>query len=164
MNEILKDINAVIGVTGSFVCDDTGRVLAKEMPAVFDENMLAIVGRTMAQTLTGLKTAHRRKIGDMDLVYEQGRLIIKSLNEGCLCILCVCRINVPLLNLTANIAVKKLEQKLKEPRPASTAQPAPATPPASPPTPPPTGEPQQPPAETAPKRTRAEILAATLRR
>jgi hypothetical protein len=48
------------------------------------------------------------------LLYENGRLIIKSLDESYLCIMCVQRINVPLLNLTANVAAKKLGKMVKE--------------------------------------------------
>jgi predicted regulator of Ras-like GTPase activity (Roadblock/LC7/MglB family) len=113
MENILKDINAVIGVTGSFVCNGEGQVSASALPDLFDETILSTVGRTMAQTMAGLTTARRRKIDDIDLVYDQGRLIAKNLGEGCLCILCVRNINMPLLNLTANVAAKKLAARLK---------------------------------------------------
>jgi len=113
MEDILKDINAVIGVTGSFVCNGEGQVSASALPDLFDETILSTVGRTMAQTMAGLTTARRRKIDDIALVYDQGRLIAKNLGEGCLCILCVRNINIPLLNLTANVAAKKLAARLK---------------------------------------------------
>jgi len=113
MEDILKDINAVVGVRGSFVCNGKGQVLASTLPALFDQTILSTVGRTMAQTVAGLATARRRKIGDIDLVYDQGRLIAKNLREGCLCILCVRHINVPLLNLTANVTTKKLSSSLR---------------------------------------------------
>jgi predicted regulator of Ras-like GTPase activity (Roadblock/LC7/MglB family) len=123
MEKILKDINAVVGVTGSFVCNEEGQVVAKLMPNVFDNNTLSPVGRTMAQTIAGLKIARECTIGDLDLLYEQGRLIVKNVGEGCLCILCVQRINVPLLNLTANVAVKKLRDLLKEAPPPPAVEP-----------------------------------------
>ena len=113
MEYILKDINAVSGVTGCFVCNSEGQVLASALPNLFDETILSTVGRTMAQTMVGLAIARRRKIVDIDLVYDQGRLIAKNLREGCLCILCLRNINMPLLNLTANVAAKKLAAKLK---------------------------------------------------
>jgi predicted regulator of Ras-like GTPase activity (Roadblock/LC7/MglB family) len=113
MKDILKDINAVVGVTGCFICNGEGQVLASALPELFDETILSTVGRTMAQTMAGLATARRRKIGDIDLVYDQGRLIAKNLGVSCLCILCVRHINVPLLNLTANVAAKKLLQLIK---------------------------------------------------
>jgi predicted regulator of Ras-like GTPase activity (Roadblock/LC7/MglB family) len=110
---VLNDINAVVGVTGSFVCNSEGQVLASALPALFDEAILSTVSRTIAQTTAGLATTRRRKVGDIDLVYSQGRFIAKNLGEGCLCILCVRNINVPLLNLTANVMAKKLLPLLK---------------------------------------------------
>jgi len=123
MEDILKDINAVAGVTGSFVCNGEGQVLASALPELFDETILSAVGRTLAQTMVGPATARRREIGDIDLVYDQGRLIAKNLGEGCLCILCVRHINVPLLNLTANVAAKKLGEMVTALQKAMTGGP-----------------------------------------
>ena len=113
MKSILEDINAVIDGTGCFVYTNDGQVLASALPKLFDEATLSAVGRIISQTMAGLATVRRRKVGDIDLVYEQGRLVAKSLRESCLCILCARDINVPLLNLTANVAAKKLAAELK---------------------------------------------------
>lgn len=114
MERMLEGINAVVGVTGSFVCDREGRVLAHLLPTIFDEATLSIVARTVAQTVGGLEATRRRKVTDLDLVYEQGRLIVKNCQNGYLCVLCVRNINVPLLDLTANLAARKLGERLKE--------------------------------------------------
>jgi len=114
MDRILQDVNGVVGVTGSFVCDGEGKVLAQALPSVFDEATLSTVARIATQTIGGLETARRRKVTDLDLVYGDGRLVVKNLRSGCLCILCVRNINVPLLNLTANLAARKLSERLKE--------------------------------------------------
>jgi predicted regulator of Ras-like GTPase activity (Roadblock/LC7/MglB family) len=159
MESILQDINAVVGVTGSFVCDGEGEVLAKALPEVFDDAVLSPVARTMAQTVAGLHTARRRRVGDIDLLYDESRLIVKGLTGGgVLGILCVRRINVPLLNLTADVAVGKLRQRIKEIELAEE----PAT------TPAPASAPQQgaekPEPDNGKPMTRAEMMAATLRR
>jgi predicted regulator of Ras-like GTPase activity (Roadblock/LC7/MglB family) len=125
MEDILNDINAMVGVTGCFICNHEGQVLVTALPDLFDEAIISTVGRTMTQTMAGLEIARRRKIGDIDLVYDQGRLIAKNLGEGCLCILCVRNINVPLLNLTANLAAKKLKAKIAEKNEAQRTEAAP---------------------------------------
>jgi predicted regulator of Ras-like GTPase activity (Roadblock/LC7/MglB family) len=133
MESILKDINAVVGVTGSFVADSRGKLLAKALPDVFDEPSLETVCKTMMQTFSGLEASRRRKVGDIDMQFQQGRLIVKNLGEGCLGVLCVRRMNVPLLNLTANVAARRLHEQLKGPAPQKEAPPAaaaPAVPPA----------------------------------
>lgn len=113
MEEILRDINAVVGVTGCFVCNVEGQVMIRLLPAVFDEGLLTPVGQALAQTVAGLELTRRRKVNDLDLVYRDGRMMVKNLRQGYLCILCVPNVNVPLLNLTADTAVKKLAAQIK---------------------------------------------------
>ncbi len=113
MEAILKDINAVIGVTGSFVTDGAGRLLARALPEVFDAQTLELVARNLVQTYSGLEATRRRKVGDIDLVFSDGRLVAKRVGDGLVCILSVKKMNVPLLNLTANVAVRRLNEKLK---------------------------------------------------
>jgi len=115
MESILEDINNVVGVTGCFVCDSQGKVLASVLPGVFDGEVVSSAGQTAMQTILGLQTTRRRRVNDLDLLYREGRIIVKSLREGGLCILCVRNINVPLLNLTANLATRKLTKRLKTP-------------------------------------------------
>jgi len=110
---ILKDINAVVGVTGCFVCDSEGLVLASALPELFDENILSTVGRIMNQTFDGLTVSRRRTTGDIDLIFENGRFIAKNLGEASLFILCTRDINVPLLNLTAIVTARKLSSLMK---------------------------------------------------
>ncbi len=112
MEDILKNINSITGVMGSFVCDGKGKILAASMPGSIDKALLLNVSRTVTQTIGGLTTIHRRKIEDLDLVYDQGRFISKNLGENYLCILCARTISVPLLNMTTNLAVKKLVKML----------------------------------------------------
>ena len=64
MENILKDVNAVVGVTGSFLCNEDGQVLSRLMPSVFDNQMLSNVSRTMAQTVAGLKLLAQKNIED----------------------------------------------------------------------------------------------------
>jgi predicted regulator of Ras-like GTPase activity (Roadblock/LC7/MglB family) len=120
VESILEHINAVVGVTGCFVCDSEGEVLASVVPGVFDGEVVSSAGRTAMQTILGLQTTRRRRVNELDLLYKEGRIIVKSLGEGCLGILCVRNINVPLLNLTANLAVRKLTKRLKALSPAET--------------------------------------------
>ena len=133
MESILKDINAVAGVTGCFVCNSEGQILGSALPARFDETTQVIVGRTMTQTMMGLESLRRRKIGDIILVFQQGSVIVKNLGESCLFILGSRNINVPLLNLTANLVARKLTEKYKTaaPVPKTTQAPAPKTHPAA---------------------------------
>jgi predicted regulator of Ras-like GTPase activity (Roadblock/LC7/MglB family) len=129
MESLLSEINAVIGVSGSFIGDTKGRILARALPSIYDSGTLVVVARTMSQTFAGLETARRRKVGDMDMVFKEGRLVVKPFGEGFLGIVCVPRFNVALLNMTANVTVRKIHELLKE-RPTPVAAAPAAAPPA----------------------------------
>lgn len=109
MEEILSDIDAVPGVSGCFVCDSQGLVLSSTLGERYDYTTLSMVGGIVAQTLTGIEVVtRRRKIGDFQLVFNQGNLSVRSLSGGCLFILCKRTINTALLDMTANVAMKRL--------------------------------------------------------
>lgn len=150
MEDILRTISNVVGVNGCFVCDEAGDILAVSLRTLARDHALSVVGYTAAQAVAGLRASKRKKV-DIDLVYAGGRVILKPLQGGCLCIVCEPRISVPLLNLTADVAVPKLQAVLKNrpaaPPPSMPRAPAPSTQPqpqAPAPTPPPAPEPTEP--------------------
>ncbi len=114
MQQLLNDINAVAGVTGCFVCDSEGTIVAEAVPPPFEGPALQLAARTLLQTLDGLETTRRRRVHQMDIVFRESRIVVKNLRAGCLYVICARNINVPLLDLTANLAARKLTQALKE--------------------------------------------------
>ena len=113
MQDLLRDIHDVAGVLGACVCDVDGGVVASTLPKAYDAGMVSGVGKTFNKTFEALRVARRRKINDMDLTFETGRLVVKNLTEGCMIIVCTPAINVPLLNLTANVVARKAQDRLK---------------------------------------------------
>lgn len=114
MEELLNDISAVLGVQGCWICDEEGALLARNGTITAQDQQLAVIGRVLIQTISALSLARRRKVGDIDLVYENSRLLAKNLGEGCLCIQGAPDLNVPLVNLTANLVVRKLKERKKQ--------------------------------------------------
>jgi predicted regulator of Ras-like GTPase activity (Roadblock/LC7/MglB family) len=114
MEQLLADINAVSGVMGSFVCDGEGTVVAQAVPPTFEESALRLAARTLLQTVEGLETTKRRRVHELDIVFSDSRILAKNLRSGCLYVVCARNINVPLLDLTANVAARKLTEALKE--------------------------------------------------
>jgi hypothetical protein len=100
MEAVLQEVNAAVGVAGSFVVGDSGKLEARVLPDAIPSQDLEAVGRMLMQTLAGIELARKRKPGDLDLGFRNGRLLVKSLAPGCLCILTAHRVNVPLVNLT----------------------------------------------------------------
>jgi predicted regulator of Ras-like GTPase activity (Roadblock/LC7/MglB family) len=114
VQRLLNDINAVAGVTGSFVCDSEGTIVAELVPPSFDRPALQMAARMLLQTVDGVETARRRRVHQLDIVFHDARIVVKNLRFGCLYVVCARNINVPLLDLTANLAARKLSETLKE--------------------------------------------------
>ncbi len=147
MESTLQEINSVIGVNGSFACAADGKIIASAMPESFEKARLDILARVATQSLNALEIS-RQHVTDVDLIFDQHRLVIKNLRGGVLAILCARSVNLPLLNMTANNAVKKLAAALNVRSgviPAAMVTP-PAPPPASVQAPPPTPMPATAPA------------------
>ncbi|MDH4208053.1 MAG: hypothetical protein OEV76_04190 [Anaerolineae bacterium] len=117
MEQLLADINAVSGVLGSFVADAGGTVVARALSPTFEESDFQLAARTLLQTVEGLETTKRRRVHELDIVFRDSRMLVKNLRPGCLYVVCARNINVPLLDLTANVAARKLAEMLKEVRP-----------------------------------------------
>ncbi|NIS82055.1 MAG: hypothetical protein GTO14_18030 [Anaerolineales bacterium] len=112
METILTEIDDVIGVRGSFVVGADGEVAATTMSAVYESRELNSAGRALQRTIEGLQIESDQTVIEMNLQYSGGRLVVKSVDKGCLVILCEPDINVSLLNLTANVAVRKISEQL----------------------------------------------------
>lgn len=124
MIDTLQEISAVKGVSGVFVCDAEGALLARVLPRTFDAAALERIGRLGARTFDSLQAAG--VVGDVDLLYGESRLILKNLGKGILYILCAPQINPAFLNLTANVGVRKIQQSLEKkelPRPQAASPP-----------------------------------------
>jgi len=114
LEKILKEISNIVGVTGCFVSDNEGEIIVSSLPVLYDNTILSAISRIIAETFDGLVVTRRHKVSDLDLVFNHGRFVIKNYGSISLYILCTRNINVPLLNLTANSAVKKLWSLYKQ--------------------------------------------------
>jgi predicted regulator of Ras-like GTPase activity (Roadblock/LC7/MglB family) len=112
MENYLKEINAVLGVTGSFICLSDANLAAVAMPDQIGKPSVENAARIVTQTINALEISGQR-VAEADLVYTQGRLIVKNLNTCILVIACARNINLPLLNLTANLVAKKIAAEFK---------------------------------------------------
>ena len=135
MHAILAELGALMGVKGSFVCGRDGALLVRAMPDGTNDIGLAAIGRSLMQTLIGLEVDRRKRPSEMEFAYSNEILLVKNLGAGCLCVLCARQANVAMVNMTANMAARKLKEALAAPGPAPVIA-APPAPSAAAPAPP----------------------------
>ncbi len=110
MQDILRYINSVEGVIGSAVFDDKGGVIDHAFPPLIDTKALKDAARLSLECAHGLQISQTLDI--LDLRYAEGRIIIKAFPKALLYLLCAKNINLQVLTITLNLAVKKLEALL----------------------------------------------------
>jgi len=110
MQDILRYINSVDGVIGSAVFNEKGEVVDHAFPPLIDAGSLKSVAGMVLECAHGLQIA--RTLDILDLRYAEGRLIVKAFPGALLCLMCAKNINLQVLTITLNLAVKKLEALL----------------------------------------------------
>lgn len=103
----LATLMDVAGIAGSFVCTQNGRLIAREIPALFEDAVLAEagsrllrVGETFAASGDELEVAVIR--------FGENRLYLKSIAGGMLCIVVAGPVNMPALRMAANLVGRRI--------------------------------------------------------
>ena len=140
----LATLRDVAGTAGSFLMTAGGLVVARDLPAVFDDGVLAEVASRLAR----LRETFGAIGDDVEVAvlrFEEHKLYLKILNGGALCVLTAAGVSKPALRMATNLVGRRVAQDLEraavEPPPrlapapapaAAAAGPIPATPPVAP--------------------------------
>jgi predicted regulator of Ras-like GTPase activity (Roadblock/LC7/MglB family) len=122
----LATLKDVAGITGSFVCARNGRLLAREIPSLFEDAVLTEagsrllrVGETFAASGDELELAVVR--------YGEHRLYLKAIGSGLLCIVVAGPVNMPALRMAANLVARRIAPNVtradQDPGPPEPARP-----------------------------------------
>lgn len=121
MKDVLQHINSVDGVIGSALFSHTGDVLAHAFPALIDAASITKAASLTLECSHGLQVSQTLDL--LDLRYADGRILVKAFPGAMLFLLCTNGINLQVLSITLNLAVKKLEARLPaEPQPPVAVQ------------------------------------------
>lgn len=107
MQDVLHHLQSFKGVIGSALFSERGDVLAHVFPGLIDQETVQECAGLVLDCLHGLQVSETLELAD--LRYNDGRIIIKPGPGVLLCLLCTKSINLQMLNITLNLAVKKLE-------------------------------------------------------
>jgi hypothetical protein len=114
MKEKLKEINSLKGVWGYLLCDNMGKILEREIPIVFMKH-LAMMGKEVTQVI-GLLENLNRSPEKVELLFEDGRVMIMSLKNLTLVVFCDPNVDVPVLRSKMNVVISELmgDSKMQE--------------------------------------------------
>ena len=114
MQAVLQSLHSVPGVIGGLLTDDDSSVMAHSFPPVFDLTSLHEVCANLNFNIMGLNDA-TGGVKLLDLRFAHGRVIAKSMPNLLLLLLCEQTINLQLLSISINVAIKKLEKIMVQP-------------------------------------------------
>lgn len=121
MKDILQHINSVDGVMGCALFSPKGEVLAHVCSGLIDTATLQKAASLTLECTHGLQISETLDL--LDFRYADGHLLIKKFPGAMLFLSCANGINLQVLSITLNLAVKKLEAKLASDVPAVSPPP-----------------------------------------
>ena len=131
MQSIMLGLNSVPGVIGGMLTDERGNLLTHSFPAYFEDATIKSAAELLQDNTEGLQDA-TGGVKLLDIRFELGRLIIKPLREMFVVVLCQPTVNIQLLFISLNVAMKKIEKIPKDSLSAQPVQMAPPPPTAAP--------------------------------
>jgi predicted regulator of Ras-like GTPase activity (Roadblock/LC7/MglB family) len=107
VNTSLGTLKDVAGIMGSFVFMGEGQLVAREIPAMFDDVALAEASGRLARLRDTFAA-----VGDsLDMAvvrFREHKLYLKVLGEGMLCIVAEGAVNMPALRMAANLVGRRI--------------------------------------------------------
>ena len=118
----LATLRDVAGVAGSFVCTASGHLLAREIPAVFEDRVLGEAGTRLLR----MGEAFAAGGDDLDMAvvrYGDQRVYLKWISGGLLCVVVSGRVNMPALRMAANLVCRRIATAVAQAQAASLPAP-----------------------------------------
>jgi predicted regulator of Ras-like GTPase activity (Roadblock/LC7/MglB family) len=129
ISDSLRMLRDVDGVHGSFVVAGSGALVDRDLPAIFDSELLGEVGARVARLYETLVSGG----GDMEtcvLRYAEHKLFLRKTTWGILGILSTVGVNLPALRMVANLVIRRIDPEIAGTLPsffpATKTQPSPA--------------------------------------
>lgn len=109
---LLKHVEDTPGVSGAFVCDNHGALLAARLDATMEQETRASLeqaGRWLAQILAAAELRGGR-VKELELRYQQAGFLVRDLGNAFEVIKCITTVNWALLRMALNVSAVPFEK------------------------------------------------------
>jgi len=120
----LAALRDVAGVHGSFVLNLTGELLAKDLPAVFHDELFVEVGSRLSRFVETL-AADGDEVTSAILRFDEHRLYVSRFPHGLLAVITAGEVNAAALRMAMTLTARRLEPEVVR---VLTAPPPPVAP------------------------------------
>jgi hypothetical protein len=82
IQNFVSELSTLVGVQAAFIFDGQGTIRLRSKVLELDEDRAVALARLLSRTLTGLANAQPSNQIDLDLVFKEGRLVVKGIDNG----------------------------------------------------------------------------------
>ena len=112
MKDGLREINELVGVWGSLICNNQGEIIQGETPPGLNKSALENINRNVISMFTAAGET-MQNISEAVLHYSEKKLFVLDLEKAFLVVICTPSIDIPLLRMTVNIVLSRWESDRK---------------------------------------------------
>ncbi len=112
MEEIVKRIGAIPGISEIFLSDREGKLLASSLREERNEEEVAKASSILARSIFGLEGIGE-KVEEIEINFKKEKALIKNLEGGILCLFHSPKINPVLLRLSTGLQILDLKNRLE---------------------------------------------------
>jgi predicted regulator of Ras-like GTPase activity (Roadblock/LC7/MglB family) len=111
IEESLRTLRDVEGVFGSFVISGSGTLVSKDLPAVFDNELLAEVGPRITRLYETFASGGE-ELESVMLRYFEHKLYLRKMAWGLIGILSNIEVNLPALRMVGNLVARRIDPEV----------------------------------------------------
>jgi predicted regulator of Ras-like GTPase activity (Roadblock/LC7/MglB family) len=108
MENILKDMNDLPGVRGSFICDGDGTVISTAMPHAYS-SQIGHVGREVVQVIALLQMLGE-ETDVVDFLFSDGRILVNGFKDFSLIVFCEPDTDIAMVRLESNVTLGEIRR------------------------------------------------------
>jgi len=112
MKDGLKEINEMLGVWGSLICDNQGAIVEDITPPALNKASLENVSRHFLEMLDTLGK-DLEGLDEIVLHYKQRKIFLVDIHQALLIVICTPSVDIPLLRMSVNVVLTRWQSDPK---------------------------------------------------
>lgn len=112
MKDGLKEINQLVGVWGSLICDNQGKVIQAETPPGLNKASQENVNRHILDLFIS-SSESVEGLSEAVLYYSERKIFLLDLEKAILVVFCTPSVDISLLRMTVNLVLANWEDDSK---------------------------------------------------
>lgn len=111
MQNVLIALKDIPGVVGSFVLNEKGLLVSREMPSIYPDEIYPEMGRRLVGVFEAI-ASQAAALGDLVLKFDSYWFLCRRTTQCFLGVLTTEAVNYPALKMATNVALKQIDEQV----------------------------------------------------